>query len=180
MKWRITLAFGNLLLAVSLFGLAAYRYGKSVGSRSSTGFYDSCCQDLRMTENTISYALNAPALLISAPARYWLATPLMSRDTVAIAYGDVCYFVVVFFFWWWVGNQMDRRNIIRGYGLSRPVGVAFSAALACFGLLGLVRHPMIGLIVPLACMIWGAGLLSYFLRMRRTGTRSSSPNRPIL
>ncbi len=171
-RWSIILSVSNLLLAALLFVLGQREF-KSL-ARSPGAFYEGSV-GYTPTAQKLSYCLNAPSLVISAPIRHWL----MGHVVVGgfwVTYGDIEYFITVFLFWWWFGlkirdNQRpELRTAIKA--VERVTALLLSLTLLYASITGLFGRSMVPRSILISMALWGLGLL-YYVSIRPDGKRKS-------
>ena len=161
-RFRIVLSVLNLLLAALLFGIGRREF-TSLASLPGA-FYEGSV-GYTPSAQKVSYCINAPALVVSAPIRHWVR----GRVTIAnmpIAYGDIEYGIAIFLFWWWLGSKIDIYAGDPGTKLRKPIKLAecivillLSFVLLYGGITGLSGKSMVGHSVLISMTFWGAGLL---------------------
>jgi hypothetical protein len=107
-RWRRVLGASAVSIAVLLIVSRSYRLWMETSSRAP-GFYDHCCRDLEMLETKIFNSLNLPAVVLTAPARWWWDRPLYTGLGWGITTGDVENLIGIGLFWWWIGKQCDQK-----------------------------------------------------------------------
>ncbi len=166
-RWSIILAISNCLLAACLFILGQREF-RSL-ARVPGAFYEGSAGYVP-TAQKVSYCLNAPSLVASAPLRNWL----MGHTTVnglRVNYGDFEYGAAVFLFWWWVGTRIEAFRANRGLqrkpnsrfvaSIGYVLGLLLSLVLLYGGVTGLLGKNTVGSPVLISMILWGLGLLYY-------------------
>lgn len=189
LTWRIILSLGNLLAALGL---------SAIGLRQAEAFFranpphDNVLPYASVAE-LACYCWNAPALVLSnlsgeIPAwrEFWPGSwpgVFWGRNV------STSFLLFVFLFWWWIGWRLDvrsrptqRSRIIMV--LTNSAGLLFSFYLIYSSAYLLLRRMWEfrwagGPAIPLSILVWGGGLLVYFLAVFLRMRPSSATGQPL-